>query len=168
MSVAVEACIGLGANLGDRAATLRAAADELATHPMIDDVVMSEPIETEPVGPPQPRFLNAALTLRTTLEPCALLSVCHAIELRHGRDRRDGQRWGPRTLDLDLLLYGDRVIVEPGLTIPHPRMHVRRYVLGPLASIAPDLRHPILGRTIAELLDDARSGIPPGSAGFLS
>lgn len=116
-------------------------------------IAFAEPVETDPVGPvEQGAYLNSAAVVRTTLSPRELLAGLLAIERAAGRDRSKELRWGPRTLDLDLLLYGQRIIDEPGLAVPHPRMHERAFVLGPLASIAPHIRHPTLGQTIGELL----------------
>jgi 2-amino-4-hydroxy-6-hydroxymethyldihydropteridine diphosphokinase len=142
------AYVGLGANLGDREGTIRAAVAEL---PGV--VAVSTLRETDPVGvTEQPRFLNGVVALETELSPRELLDVLLAVERRLGRERRE--RWGPRTIDLDLLLYGDEVIDEDGLTIPHPRLHERRFVLEPLADLAPKLVVPGLGRlkdVLAEL-----------------
>jgi 2-amino-4-hydroxy-6-hydroxymethyldihydropteridine diphosphokinase len=133
------AYVGLGANLGDREETIRAAVAELP------DVVAVSPLrETDPVGvADQPQFLNGVAALETELAPRELLDVLLAVERRLGRERRE--RWGPRTIDLDLLLYGDEVIDEDGLKIPHPRLHERRFVLEPLADLAPQLVVPGLG-----------------------
>jgi 2-amino-4-hydroxy-6-hydroxymethyldihydropteridine diphosphokinase len=133
------AYVGLGANLGDREETIRAAVAELP------DVVAVSPLrETDPVGvTDQPQFLNGVAALETELSPRELLDVLLAVERRLGRERRE--RWGPRTIDLDLLLYGDEVIDEDGLKIPHPRLHERRFVLEPLADLAPQLVVPGLG-----------------------
>jgi 2-amino-4-hydroxy-6-hydroxymethyldihydropteridine diphosphokinase len=134
------AYVGLGANLGDREGTIRAAVADL---PGV--VAVSTLRETDPVGiTDQPRFLNGVAVLETELAPRELLDVLLAAERRLGRER--GKRWGPRTIDLDLLLYGDEVIDETGLTIPHPRLHERRFVLEPLADLAPELVVPGHGR----------------------
>ncbi len=144
--------IGLGSNLGDRRSNLEAALAALDSRPEIRVVRVSAFLETEPVGGPpgQGAYLNAAAELETTLEPSALLCVLQKIEARFGRVRT--VRWGERTLDLDLLLYDDLVLDSPELTVPHPRMADRRFVLEPLAEIAPDA--PVLGsgRTVADLL----------------
>jgi 2-amino-4-hydroxy-6-hydroxymethyldihydropteridine diphosphokinase len=146
-----RAYVGLGANLGDRAATLARALDLLRAEPGVEVVAVSRLRETDPVGvEDQPRFLNGVALLRTTLAPRALLDVLLAVERRLGRVR-DGARWGPRTLDLDLLLYDARVVDEPGLRVPHPRLHERRFALEPLAELAPSLEIPGQGR-VSELL----------------
>ena len=134
-----RAYVALGANLGDRERTLRAAVDALAAEDGIEVVAVSTLRETEPVGVgEQPRFLNGAAELETTLTSRELLARLLAVEQRFGRVRFPGEH-GPRTLDLDLLLYGDETIDEPGLALPHPRMHERRFVLEPLAELAPGL-----------------------------
>jgi 2-amino-4-hydroxy-6-hydroxymethyldihydropteridine diphosphokinase len=134
-----RAYVGLGANLGDREQTLRAAVDALAGEAGIDVIAVSTLRETEPVGVgEQPLFLNGVAELETTLTARELLERLLAIEQRFGRVRTPGAH-GPRTLDLDLLLHGDDVIEEPGLTVPHPRVHERRFVLEPLAELAPGL-----------------------------
>jgi 2-amino-4-hydroxy-6-hydroxymethyldihydropteridine diphosphokinase len=134
-----RAYVGLGANLGDRERTLREAVEALAAEDGVEVVAVSTVRETEPVGVgEQPLFLNGAVELGTTLTARELLEVLLAVEQRFGRVRAPGEH-GPRTLDLDLLLYGDEVIEEPGLTVPHPRLHERRFVLEPLAELAPGL-----------------------------
>jgi 2-amino-4-hydroxy-6-hydroxymethyldihydropteridine diphosphokinase len=134
-----RAYVGLGANLGNRERTLRAALDALAAEEGVEVVAVSTLNETEPVGVgEQPRFLNGAVALDTTLPARELLDLLLAVEQRFGRVRTPGKD-GPRTLDLDLLLYGDEQIDEPGLTLPHPRLHDRRFVLEPLAELAPGL-----------------------------
>lgn len=137
-----RAYVGLGANLGDRERTLLAAVAALASEPGIEVEAVSTLRETEPVGVgEQPRFLNGAVALDTTLSASDLLDRLLALELRFGRVRVSGEH-GPRTLDLDLLLYGDDEIDEPGLTVPHPRLHERRFVLEPLAELDPGLTVP--------------------------
>jgi 2-amino-4-hydroxy-6-hydroxymethyldihydropteridine diphosphokinase len=134
-----RAYVGLGANLGDRERMLRSAVDALAAEVGIEVVSVSTLRETEPVGVgEQPRFLNGAAELETTLTARELLDRLLALEQRFGRVRIPGEH-GPRTLDLDLLLHGGEVIDEPGLTVPHPRLHERRFVLEPLAELAPGL-----------------------------
>jgi 2-amino-4-hydroxy-6-hydroxymethyldihydropteridine diphosphokinase len=134
-----SAYVGLGANLGDREHTLRAAVEALAAEDGIETIAVSTLRETEPVGVgDQPPFVNGAVELETTLTARELLDCLLAVEQRFGRVRAPGEH-GPRTLDLDLLLYGDEVIDEPGLTVPHPRLHERRFVLEPLAELAPGL-----------------------------
>jgi len=160
----VRAYVGVGANLGDREETILAAIDLLATQSGVDVVGVSVLRETEPWGPVgQPPYLNGAVALETDLDPRDLLDVLLDVERRFGRDRATEVRWGPRTLDLDLLLHGDLVRDEPGLTLPHPRLHERRFVLEPLADLDPALVVPGHG-TVAELLAslDARSARPDG------
>jgi 2-amino-4-hydroxy-6-hydroxymethyldihydropteridine diphosphokinase len=147
----VRAFVGIGANLGDREATIRRAVELLDEVDGIEVVAMSTLRETEPWGPvEQPAFVNGAVAVETTLEPSELLAALLDVERRLGRVRT-GERWGPRTIDLDLLLYGERVVDEPGLTVPHPRLHERRFALEPLAELAPDAIVPSRG-TVAELL----------------
>jgi len=151
-----RAYVGLGANLGDRERTLREAVDALGAGEGIEVVAVSTLRETEPVGVgEQPRFLNGAAALDTRLESRELLDRLLDVEQRFGRVRVPGEH-GPRTLDLDLLLYGDARIDEPGLTVPHPRLHERRFVLEPLAELAPGLVIPGLGR-VESLLAQAGS-----------
>jgi len=142
------AYISLGSNLGDREAMIRAAIEAL---PGV--VAVSELRETEPVGVvDQPPFLNGAARLETELSARELLEALIAVERQLGRERHE--RWGPRTIDLDLLLYGSDMLEEPGLTVPHPRLHERRFALEPLAELAPSLVVPGRGRVddlLAEL-----------------
>jgi 2-amino-4-hydroxy-6-hydroxymethyldihydropteridine diphosphokinase len=146
------AYIALGSNLGDRVQTLSLAIDRLGRLGTV--TARSSFYETEPVGlRDQPPFLNAAVALETDLEPFDLLRAMLAIEREFGRDRCNSVLNGPRTLDLDLLVIGDCVAANPELTLPHPALARRRFVLAPLAEIAPLLRHPVLERTMAELLE---------------
>jgi len=141
-----RAYIGLGANLGPREVTLLRAADLLAADPGIEVLEISQLRETEPVGDvEQPSFLNGAVAVETTLSPRELLDVLLHVERELGRVR-DGERWGPRTIDLDLLLYGDEIVDEDGLRVPHPRLHERRFALEPLVDLEPELEIPGLGR----------------------
>ena len=142
-----RAYVGLGANLGDREATIRAA---VAALPGV--VAVSELRETDPVGvADQPCFLNGVAALETELSARELLDALLEIEHQLGRERRE--RWGPRTIDLDLLLYGEERVDEPGLTVPHPRLHERRFALEPLAELAPDALIPGRGRVVDALAE---------------
>ncbi len=153
----VRAFIALGSNLGDRERLIADALWALDQLDRVRVVAVSSLHETEPVGPAgQDAYLNGAAELETTLPPRDLLDAMLAIECSLGRDRSAGERWGPRTIDLDLLLYGDLVTEEPSLTIPHPRLHERMFVLAPLAEIAADAPVATLGRTISELHDALR------------
>ena len=147
------AAIALGSNLGDRRATIAAALRAIEALPRTHITRVSDLFETDPVGPgAQGKYLNAAALLTTSLPPRELLDHLLAIERSLGRTRTPHEQWGPRTIDLDLLLYADLILNEPSLTLPHPRMHQRRFVLEPLAQIAPDLTHPILHKPISDLL----------------
>ncbi|HZR93511.1 MAG TPA: 2-amino-4-hydroxy-6-hydroxymethyldihydropteridine diphosphokinase [Gaiellaceae bacterium] len=146
-----RAYVGLGSNLGDRERLLRRAVELLDAADGVEVVAVSSLRETDPVGfAEQPRFLNAAAALETTLAPRALLDLLLAVERELGRTRA-GPRFGPRTIDLDLLLHGSAVVCEPGLTVPHPRLHERRFALEPLAELDPRLVVPGRG-PVADLL----------------
>jgi 2-amino-4-hydroxy-6-hydroxymethyldihydropteridine diphosphokinase len=147
-SAEVRALLGLGSNLGDRLATLQSAVDRLEACEGIRVRRSSRVYETDPVGPPQPDYLNAVVEVMTTLGARELLDACLAVEASLGRVR--AERWGPRTIDIDLLNYGREEIAEPGLTVPHPRMHERAFVLLPLLEVDAD---PLLpgGRSIGTL-----------------
>lgn len=146
------AYLGIGSNMGERRATLRQARHQLASTPGISHLDVSSLYETEPVGGPagQGDFLNAVIRLETSLEPLDLWQRCLQIEQAAGRTRT--VKNGPRSLDLDILLYGDRCLDTGSLTIPHPRLHERRFVLVPLCDLEPQLRHPHSGKTMHELL----------------
>ncbi len=147
-----RAFVGLGANLGDREETIRRAVELLGAEPGIEVVAVSTLRETEPVGyAEQPPFLNGAVAVETELGPRELLDRLLSVERELGRARGEGPRFGPRTIDLDLLLYGDRVVDEAGLTVPHPRLAERRFALEPLHELDPSLRLPD-GRAVLELL----------------
>jgi 2-amino-4-hydroxy-6-hydroxymethyldihydropteridine diphosphokinase len=150
--MATLALIGLGSNLGDRKAHLDAAVAALSARSDCYLRAVSSYHETAPVGGPpgQGDYLNAAAAIETTLEPLEFLHVLQAIEHHEGRVRT--AHWGARTLDLDLLLFGDRVIAMPELTVPHPLMALRRFVLAPLAEIAPEAIDPVTGLTVAAML----------------
>ena len=148
----MRAYVGLGSNLGDRRAILRAAVDRMRTDPDIEVLAISSLRETDPVGVlDQPRFLNGVVALRTDLPPLVLLARLQTIEKRLGRVREGVQRYGPRTCDLDLLLYGDLELTTEKLTIPHPRLTERRFALEPLVELDPQLALPD-GRRLAEIL----------------
>ncbi len=149
----VDACIALGSNVGDRRAHIESAIRAIAALPDSRLLRASTPIETAPQGEPGQRtYLNAAALIETRLPPRALLDLLLQIERDHGRNRAAERRWGPRTLDLDLLLYDALVLDTPGLTLPHPRMHERAFVLAPLHQIAPWARHPVFGLNVTQLL----------------
>ncbi len=148
----MTAYIGLGSNLGNRKSNLDDAVSLLSEAPGVDSVKVSSYYETEPVGyEEQGLFLNAAARVETSLSPGELLKVCHDIENQLGRVRT--VRWGPRTIDLDILLYNGLVIDSPELEVPHPLMHERAFVLQPLCELDPDVVHPVLKKTAKELLN---------------
>ena len=148
------AYISLGSNLSDRRDSIEKAVELLGSYRQVELVRQSRLIETAPIGGPagQGNFLNGALHLRTSLTPDELLALMLAVEACLGRVR--AEKWGPRIIDLDLLLYDDLIIDKPGLKLPHPLMHQRRFVLTPLAEIAPQAYHPILKKNIRQILED--------------
>jgi 2-amino-4-hydroxy-6-hydroxymethyldihydropteridine diphosphokinase len=149
----VRAFVGVGANLGDRWARLALAARALRSTPGVAVVRGSRVWDSAPLGPPQPRYLNAVLELETGLPPRALLAALEEVERRAGRRRQ--VRWGARTLDLDLLLFGDRVVAERGLTVPHRELAARRFAMLPLVELCSERVVPGTGRTVAQLLEAA-------------
>jgi 2-amino-4-hydroxy-6-hydroxymethyldihydropteridine diphosphokinase len=155
----VVAYLGLGSNLGDRLATLQAAVDRLGREPGIRVDASSRVWETAPVGgPAQPDYLNAVIRIDTDLEPADLLAACLRVEAALGRVRTE--RWGPRTIDVDVLLYDERTVDEPDLQVPHPRLAERAFLLAPLLELAPD---PVLpdGRRPGDLAPADVSGVVP-------
>jgi 2-amino-4-hydroxy-6-hydroxymethyldihydropteridine diphosphokinase len=155
------AAIALGSNLGDSDRILAEAVAVLAASAGIEVRSRSSIYQTAAVGPPQPDYLNACVLIETSLSPRALLHRLLAVEQQFGRVRKE--RWGARSLDLDLLLFGDQVVDVPGLSVPHPLLSERAFVLVPLVDIAPDWPHPISGKPMAQLLADlpaaSRAGI---------
>ena len=157
MSEKTRAFIGAGANLGEPVRQLRQAQEQLGKAPGIKFLGVSSFYRTQPVGPvEQPPFINAVFEIEPGIGPHDLLALLLEIEGRMGRVRKE--RWGPRVIDLDLLFYGDEIINEEGLEAPHPRLHGRRFVLAPLAEIAPGFVHPVIRKTVSELLDELPAG----------
>ena len=156
-----EAFVGLGSNLGDRRRFIASGVGAIGRLPGVERCLPSSLYETEPIGlTDQPRFINAAAHLRTTLSPSRLLRSLLAIEQEHGRQRLIPD--GPRTLDLDLLLHGTRVVADADLQVPHPRMTERCFVLRPLLELAPGLVHPGTGERLSDCLDRCDcSGVRP-------
>jgi 2-amino-4-hydroxy-6-hydroxymethyldihydropteridine diphosphokinase len=151
-SALIVAYVALGSNLGDRELSLDKALDLLSRMPGVKVTAVSNFIDNPAVGgpPDSPPFLNAVAEIETTLSPDELLQRLLDLEKQMGRVRRE--RWGPRMIDLDLLFYGDQSISNDDLTIPHPRLHERRFVLQPLMEIAPQFMHPALNKTVSQLL----------------
>ena len=155
-----KAAIALGSNLGEPLSTLEKALETLDRTPGIHPIARSPWYLTKPIGPPQPDYINGCVVVRTTLAPLQLLDALLDIEAQYGRVR--GERWGARTLDLDLILFDDVVMDTPRLQIPHPRMSERAFVLCPLADIALDWIDPVTQKTVAQLLEQVdRSGVRP-------
>ena len=158
----IEAFVGLGANLGDRLGALSLAVEKLSREPGFNLRRVSLAYETEPIGPPQPRYLNAVAQVGTLLSPRATLQKLQAIEEALGRVRRE--RWGSREIDLDLLLFGERTVNETGLLVPHPLLAQRAFVLVPLAEIAPLIALPgglTAGQMLAALSPAERAEVRP-------
>jgi 2-amino-4-hydroxy-6-hydroxymethyldihydropteridine diphosphokinase len=157
----VRAALGLGSNLGDRATHLASAVETLRATPQVVVVAVSPFVETDPVGgPEQPDFLNAVVVVETALSPAALLALAHQCE--RAADRERGERWGPRTLDVDVLAYGDLTSDEPELTLPHPRATERAFVLVPWAVVDPEFV--VGGRLVADWASGVdTSGVRPSA-----
>ncbi len=147
----MELVLALGGNLGDVPATFAWVGSQLRRQFAL--LARSSLYLTEPQGPPQPPFYNAALLLEVTTHPLQLLALCQDLERRAGRDREREQRWGPRPLDLDLLLAPGLVLLHPRLELPHPRLALRRFALLPAAEVAPHMVHPRLGKALAQLAE---------------
>jgi len=145
--------LGLGSNLGDRHATIHRAIETLSKHPECEVITLSDLYETDPTTLyQQPKFINGVAHIKTLLTPQALLTLCEDIEKQLGRTEKGN--WDPRTIDIDILLYDDRVISTDTLMIPHPLMHVRDFVLMPFMDIDNTVQHPLLGKTVKELYDE--------------
>ncbi|MBF0401614.1 MAG: 2-amino-4-hydroxy-6-hydroxymethyldihydropteridine diphosphokinase [Magnetococcales bacterium] len=153
------AWVGVGSNQGNSLRICRRAVALLRGHPRVRQLLQSPFYRTEPVGPVrQPWYVNGVVGIKSTMGPQALLRLLQRTEAGFGRCRRREKRWGPRRLDLDLLFHGNRVVHTPALHLPHPRLHQRRFVLRPLADLAPDLIHPIVGKTVDNMLRDVDDG----------
>jgi len=146
--------IGLGSNEGDREGNLLCAVEALGRIDAVAVLRRSAVYESAPVGPPQPRYLNAVVELDCALPPQRLLVILKHIEGELGR-RPGGPKWGPRPIDLDVLLWGEAVVADANLQVPHLELHCRRFALAPLAELCPALRHPVLGQTVAQMLQKA-------------
>jgi 2-amino-4-hydroxy-6-hydroxymethyldihydropteridine diphosphokinase len=150
--------LGLGSNLGNSRAVLEGSLERLGADGRI--IKTSRLWSTRAIGPKQPDYLNAVVLIDWPSRPSSLLKLCLALEAAAGRNRSGGERWGPRVLDLDLLLAENVVCRGPTLELPHPRFHIRRFALDPAAEVAAEWVHPLLGLTIAELADEARRREP--------
>ncbi len=155
MTTATKAYIGLGSNLNHPVRQVGRALGWLEAHPRIERLRSSRITITNAMGPPQPDYANAVAEIATHMSPIRLLRLLQRLEVAAGRRRL--ARWGARTLDLDLLVFGDRTLAHPDLVLPHPRLHEREFVLEPLAALAPALRHPRLDQTVSDLLVAVRS-----------
>jgi 2-amino-4-hydroxy-6-hydroxymethyldihydropteridine diphosphokinase len=153
--------IGFGGNLGQPAEAFARALETLADEGWV--LATSRLWQTRAIGPEQPDYLNAAAVIHWPGDLCALLARCREIETASGRDRTTEERWGPRVLDLDLLLADGIVCRGPGLEVPHPRFHERRFALEPAAEVAPEWIHPLLGRSVSELAEAARPAVDDGA-----
>ncbi|VEP11598.1 2-amino-4-hydroxy-6-hydroxymethyldihydropteridinepyrophosphokinase [Hyella patelloides LEGE 07179] len=153
-----QCAIAFGSNLGDSLKTLESSLTVLNSTPGINLLAVSSWYQTKPIGPPQPDYLNGCATFNVQQTPEELLTLLQAIELQFGRVRNE--KWGARTLDLDLILYDDLILNTNNLIIPHPRMRERAFVLVPLAEIAADWQEPVSGKAIAQLVSEIdRSGV---------
>ena len=167
--VGLVAWIGLGANLGNPLVACHRAVARLQGHPRIRVVACSPFYLTEPLGPVrQPWYVNGVVGVQSVAGPRALLGLLHKLEAGFGRNRHREERWGPRHLDLDLLFYGPRVVRCRTLCLPHPRLHVRRFVLRPLADMVPGFIHPVFRKTVDTMLQEVDDGsrvvsLSPGS-----
>jgi 2-amino-4-hydroxy-6-hydroxymethyldihydropteridine diphosphokinase len=148
--------LSLGSNLGDRESNTDFCLMLLKAHTKVRILAVSEPFYNPPVGPQQPEYLNTAVLLETDLDPLELLEYCGHIERVAGRTR--GMQWGPRTLDVDLVIFDDMVVQSDELTLPHPRFREREFVLRPAAAIAPEMVDPVTGKSIAQLLEGLANG----------
>jgi len=156
MTEPITVYIGLGSNMGDRQAYCEEAVRLVSRFPATSIIRVSSLYETAPIErTDQDWFINCVVAVRTSLSPQELLRACQEVEQFLGRKRT--VRFGPRTIDMDILFYGDRIIQEPGLTIPHPRAHERRFVLEPLAEIAPETEHPVFRKTVVQILKELQN-----------
>jgi 2-amino-4-hydroxy-6-hydroxymethyldihydropteridine diphosphokinase len=162
----MEIVIGLGGNIGEPQAAFRRALEAIASEGGVTAV--SSLWRTHPIGPSQPEFLNAAVLIDWPQGPEHLLRRCRDLEVAEGRDRAQEERWGPRVLDLDLLIARSAVRRGPVLELPHPRLHKRRFALEPSAELVPEWIHQIFGRTIGDLADEARQREPDAIVGTSS